>query len=63
MTLRELENNLDTALSDFVTEIKFRFPEDSSEPATINDVHWAARSAFYTLSEFKDKIIAYLKQK
>ncbi len=62
MTINELSKKLDKALDDFSSQIRAEYPESSQVPAKEQDIGILANRLFYTMSEFKDSIIEYLKQ-
>lgn len=61
MSINELEKELDEAITDFSSEIRFQYHEGSRNVVNETDINELARQTFYALDRFKDSIIKYLK--
>lgn len=61
MNLRDLETELDKALTDFSDETRLLFPEGKNLPVDNRDISDLSKQTFYALNEFKKSILKYLK--
>lgn len=63
MSIDKLDQSLRQSLADFSEEIRSSYQEGSSCPATENDIVQLARHTFYTLDNFREQLVSYLKEK
>ncbi len=62
MTISELNSFLEKAMDDFSSGIRTNYDEGSANPVTEHDINELARQTFYTLDEFRKKIVQYLEE-
>lgn len=64
MTVEELNKNLTAALDGFSSDVKGLLPtEQYNETLSVKDAEELAKLVYYTLGEFQDNIIKYLREK
>ncbi len=61
MDISTLDKKLDTALSDFSSEMRSQFSDYSKEQATEADIAELSRQVFYLVDTFRKEIISFLK--
>lgn len=61
MDIRELDEKLTKALSDFSSEMQAQYDDYSKEPVTGGDLSELSRQTFYVLDDFRKNIISYLE--
>lgn len=61
MTIRELDDHLRDAVSNFSDEIRSQYDDYSKDAALKGDIAELSRQTFYALDKFREEIINYLK--
>ncbi|MCI1478972.1 MAG: hypothetical protein LKH93_16305 [Clostridium beijerinckii] len=61
MNIDKLEENLSQSLNKFSMEMQNKIDNAADQPLNEYDLDYLAREVFYTLNDFKDNIIQYLK--
>ncbi len=61
MTVKELDQRLETVVDHFTEEMRNTYDDYSSAPATGSDIAQVARQTFYALNAFRQEIVKYLE--